>query len=281
MARKHKHEEHVNAEAWAIPYGDLITLLLAFFVVMYSISSVNEGKYRTVSASLSAAFRGLPRTVSPMQVGMNAAMNPGAQADVNQLTDDTAQFGGLGGELEPGDHPEPPSEKAAKELEAIASEVEEALAQLIRDQVLVVRKSKFWLELELKTDILFPSGVATPSANAKDILKRLADVFTRFSNPIRVEGHTDNVPINTQQYPSNWELSAARAASVVRLLRDEGVASKRLAVVGLGEEHPLGDNNTEQGRNRNRRVVLVVPASDGVQELVHGDAINSRETTIQ
>ncbi len=272
MARKHKHEEHVNAEAWAIPYGDLITLLLACFVVMYSISSVNEGKYRTVSASLAAAFRGLPKTVSPVQIGLNSAMNPGAQADVNQLSVDTSTYGGLGGDQEPGDPEDIP---AVRELEKIANVVEEALAELIRDQVIVIRKSDYWLELELQTDILFPSGVAIPSEEAKKILRQLGEIFSRFDNPIRVEGHTDNVPINTTQFPSNWELSAARASSVVRLLRQEGVDSKRLAVVGLGEEHPVDDNATAQGRNRNRRVILVIPAASSVQELVK-NGVNRR-----
>ncbi len=291
MARKHKHEEHVNAEAWAIPYGDLITLLLAFFVVMYSISSVNEGKYRTVSASLSAAFRGIPKSMTPVQLGLNAALNPGAQGDVNQLTDDQATFGGLGGESEPGGGIlQTPSEGdsasemraagvgAARELSAIAADIEAALAELIRDQVIVMRKSEYWLELEIQTDILFPSGVAVPSKEAEGILQRLGDVFSRFQNPIRVEGHTDNIPIRTVQFPSNWELSAARASSVVRLLRSRGVDSKRLAVVGLGEEHPLEDNATVAGRNRNRRVILVIPATLGVRHLVKHDNVSALET---
>src|SRR5690606_11386470 len=118
--------------------------------------------------------------------------------------------------------------------------------------------------------ILFPSGVATLSPHAVNILEQLAATLAPFPNPIRVEGHTDNVPINTRAFPSNWELSAARAASVVHLFMRQGLAPERLAVIGLGEHRPIAANDTPEGRNANRRVVLVILSGNGLPEGDYG-----------
>src|SRR5690606_10775946 len=127
---------------------------------------------------------------------------------------------------------------AARALEEVATEVEVAMADLIRDDLIIVRREGLWVEVEIRTDILFASGQARLSEQAKAVLRRLAATLRPFPNPIRVEGHTDNVPINTREFPSNWELSAARAATVVHLLMGEGIAPARLAVIGLGEYRP-------------------------------------------
>lgn len=254
MARKHKHEDHVNHEAWAIPYGDLITLLLAFFVVMYAISSVNEGKYRAVSASLTAAFSGVPKTPIPVQIGDVPVQSEGASPDVDLIPP----------QQPPGtrasDTPTGPESQGAA-LEEMSEQLDEALTDLIEAKVIVVRETPYWLEIEIQTDLLFASGTSQLSAPARAILSRLAAVLKRFPNPIRVEGHTDNLPISNTTFPSNWELSAARAASVVHLLMRSGVAPNRMTVIGLGEYHPLADNGDEAGRNRNRRVQLIIPGN--------------------
>ena len=114
----------------------------------------------------------------------------------------------------------------------------------------------------MQTDVLFPTAVARIADAARPALVRLADILEPFPNPIRVEGHTDNVPISTERFPSNWELSAARAASVVRLFEQQGVEPSRMAALGLGEHAPVADNSTPAGRNRNRRVLVVILASD-------------------
>lgn len=286
MARRHKHEEHMNHEAWAIPYGDLITLLLAFFVVMYAMSSVNEGKYRVLSDSLVAAFRGAPRTLEPVQVGEKSQ---GSGADIHMTIVQQAMLEGQPREmLAPivdspiiresfGQAPDyarnadgtPSSDIAA--LESVAQEVERAMAELIEKELIVVRRHGLWVEVEIRTDILFPSGIATLSPGAVDILEQLAATLAPFPNPIRVEGHTDNLPINTRLFPSNWELSAARAASVVHLFMKEGLAPQRLAVIGLGEHRPIQPNTTAEGRNANRRVVLVILSGNGMPEGDYGE----------
>ena len=141
-------------------------------------------------------------------------------------------------------------------------EVRAALGDLIEMDQIRVRQSTFWLEVEVQTDILFPTGIARISDGAVPVLQRLAEVLAPFPNPVQVEGHTDNVPISTDRFPSNWELSAARAASVVRLFGENGIDPERLAVMGMGEHQPIADNDTAEGRNRNRRVLVVVLANN-------------------
>ena len=296
MARKHKHEEHQNHEAWAIPYGDLITLLLAFFVVMYAISSVNEGKFRVLSDSLQAAFRGSPKTLDPVQVGEKSPRGNGAdiaasmaqQGEPRQLlealTISEADGKGLGPKPRSGDSKQievivPP------ELAKVADDVEASLSALVDAQLVTVKRHSFWIEVEIRADILFPSGVATISPSAAPTLQALARALAPYPNPVRVEGHTDNKPIKTVLFPSNWELSSARAASVVHLLADGGVSPKRLSVIGLGEWRPAKPNDTVENRNANRRVLLVIlsgtaDSTDGSAPMEMPD-INSDEPAQQ
>jgi len=261
MARRHKHEEHANHEAWAIPYGDLITLLLAFFVVMYAMSSVNEGKYRVLSDSLVAAFQGAPKTLEPIQVGEKQA-GPGTDPIISMvqkpMIDSQAHTA-----IQPiamAQRTSTPDIDSAQsdELASVAAEVEQAMSDLIDRELIIVRRHGTWVEVEIQTDILFPSGVATLSEPAEQVLTQLAETLKPFPNSIRVEGHTDNRPINKPAFPSNWELSSARAASVVHLFTRAGMDPARLAVVGLGENRPVQSNATPEGRNANRRVVLVI-----------------------
>jgi chemotaxis protein MotB len=121
-----------------------------------------------------------------------------------------------------------------------------------------VERAPSWVEVEIKTDILFPSGSAEIGTAAVAILERLAGILAERPYPIRIEGHTDNRPIKTSQFPSNWELSAARAARIVRLFEQRGITSNRMVVAGMGENQPLADNESAEGRNRNRRVALVI-----------------------
>jgi chemotaxis protein MotB len=276
MPRQKRHEEHTNHEAWAIPYGDLITLLLAFFVVMYALSSVNEGKYRLLSDSLYAAFRGTPRTMEPVQVGEQDQVGPGADSHAGplqqnaptksasapvetvKLAANTPQLGNVPHETSP----DLPSPAARAALAHVADQLESAMADLIQKNIVGVRRNDLWVEVEIRSDLLFPSGSARLATNAVTVLEQLAQVLAPLPNAVRVEGHTDNVPIRNANFYSNWELSAARAGSVVHVLSGHGVAPNRLAVVGFGEQRPSHSNDTAQGRNANRRVVVVILASD-------------------
>jgi chemotaxis protein MotB len=156
----------------------------------------------------------------------------------------------------------PQAAAAAAALTRVADEVARAMDQLVRKDMVTVRRSDFWIEVEMRTDILFPSGSARLADHAVDIIERLGGVLAPFPNPIRVEGHTDNKPIKTALFYSNWELSAARAGSVVRVLATHGVSPDRLAVIGYGEQRPMKANDTEDGRNANRRVVVVILSTE-------------------
>ncbi|HHQ14598.1 MAG TPA: flagellar motor protein MotD [Chromatiales bacterium] len=249
MARKAHHEEHSNHEAWAIPYGDLITLLLAFFVVMYAVSTVNEGKYRVLAESMDAAFSGGPRSLSPVQIGQPVkSLNSGSRSgmDPAQPVPPQGSKQGLGIGTDNAAH-----QKMAEKLEA-------AMGDLISDSTVTVNHSGEWVEIEVKNDILFPVASAETGPEAKAILDRLVEVLKPMDNMIRVEGHTDNLPISNPVYPSNWELSAARAARIVREFQKGGIDPTRLIVAGMGEYHPIADNALPEGRQKNRRVSLVI-----------------------
>ncbi len=273
MARRRRTEESENHEAWAIPYGDLITLLLAFFVVMYAMSSVNEGKYRILSDSLNAAFRGAERTIEPVPVGEKSryvipdlsarAAQPTASAAIASAgRRPMATPGGDGRSISLEDEARLAASRArAAELARIEAAVQNTLADLIRGDVVAVTRNESFVEVAIRTDILFASGSAELANSAVAPLRELAAALAPLPNPVRVEGHTDDRPIKTIAFPSNWELSAARAASVVRVLRDAGIGAERLAVVGLAEFQPIETNNTASGRNANRRVALVIPAT--------------------
>lgn len=267
MARRHEHEDHVNHEAWAIPYGDLVTLLLAFFVVMYAVSSINEGKYRVLSDSMVAAFRGSPKTTAPIEVGDKAikvrrddtvaGLHPSQALKLPEPTSDAQRsvvehFGPLDADAGP--------EHAGTEhsLGELAEQVERAMEELIGRNLVTVTRKPLWLEVEIKTDILFPSGSAEIETQAISILQNIAAILAPVQSPIRVEGHTDDRPINTMQFPSNWELSGARASRIVRLFESLGIDPARMSVAGMGEHRPVADNLTVEGRNRNRRVTLLI-----------------------
>ena len=313
MARRRRHEPDEHHEAWAIPYGDLVTLLLAFFVVMYSISSVNDGKYRVVSNSLSEAFRGVPRSPQPVNMGttplqpiqtllplaqvhrMIAAglpeerfvtLPPDSTAPALLAGSTTSRSAGslaaASANLPVGAQPSTPAaalpaaaargaaasgEASQQELNRVAADVSAALGPLIATGQVHIRRYNSWVAVDISTDILFPSGVARLSRSAVQALERLAAVLAPWPNSIRVEGHTDDRPIATAQFPSNWELSAARAASVVHLFMDHGIAPERLAVLGFGQYQPIASNRTVAGRNANRRVAVVILGRDAAPEV--------------
>lgn len=279
MRRRRRHDEKLNHEAWAIPYADLLTLLLAFFVVMYAVSVVNEGKYRVMSESIIEAFNGTSHRLSAAQghVTMPVAPVPAKRISaashasvLPRLALPLPTRNVMASAMQTGALVNPVGER--RNLDHIRDEVRQALRPLIDRHLVVVRPSRDWLEIEIRTDILFPSGVAQLSDQAGQVLQSLASILAPFPNPVRVEGYTDDVPIDTAIYPSNWELSAARAASVARLFSGHGVDPRRLGIIGWSEYRPAAGNDTVQGRNRNRRVLVVVLSNQHVPSRFGTDA---------
>lgn len=285
MSRRKKHAEaHENHERWMVSYADFITLLFAFFVVMYAVSSVNEGKFRVLSDSMILAFRSVnPNSMKPIQLGgMVGApasqavgqpnLNPGVAPDLRPLPTAIFQrtpraFLKLAKNDGPPSKPTAPALTADRDgsqvqtdpnLTRVMEKLQAHLSDLIRADMVNLRRNAFWVEVEIRNSILFASGSALVNADALEPLAQIAAILREVPNRIQVEGFTDNRPINTPVYPSNWELSAARAANVVHVLMNQGVRPERMSAIGYGEHQPVADNRTEQGRIQNRRVVLVI-----------------------
>lgn len=275
MARKRKHEEHENHERWLISYADFITLLFAFFVVMYSVSSVNEGKYRVLSESMTAAFRAPAKSMQPIQIGalaksplkdtISAKQQPTVIAPPDIPVPKRLQK--VQGQGKTGAGVGQDKAQVERVLKAIAKEIEQAMSNLIEAGLVTVRRSVHAVEVEINTNVLFPPGAATLSAPARAIVIELANVLRKFPHTIHVEGFTDDVPISNSVFPSNWELSAGRAASVVHLFSDAGIRPERMVAIGYGPYRPVADNATAEGRARNRRVVLVIQATSEAEAL--------------
>ena len=242
--RRAVEEEQENHERWLVSYADFITLLFAFFVVMYALSSINEGKYRILSDALSAAFHTVPGNSVGMMVavGANAPLPVAAPiAPVKLKTPIDEQ-----------------RKKRAERLRNIARELAEALAPLVRDGQVRISEGALGVTIDINANILFAPGDARLDGGAIRTLFAVGQILAPTEFPINVGGHTDNTPINTAQFPSNWELSGMRASSVVRLLIDSGVDPQRLTATGYADRRPVAENATPDGRQRNRRVAILI-----------------------
>ena len=242
--RKKPEEEHENIERWLVSYADFITLLFAFFVVMYAISMVNEGKYRVLSDALVSAFHKTPGDSGGAHVAINAI--PGAVLQLPVI--------------------KPPAVKAAEaqkrenktKMTSIAKDVASALAPLVQSGQVRVTEGAQGITIDINASLLFQPGDARLSAEAVRALSAVAQVIAPTDFPIIVEGHTDDTPISTAQFPSNWELSGVRASSVVRLMIERGVGARRFTAIGYADQKPMMDNASAEGRARNRRVAITI-----------------------
>lgn len=272
------HESnHATGNArWMVSYADFLTLLFAFFVVMYAVSSVNEGKYRVLSGTLVQAFRNENLKVVDVEEASEVIqererrLGPGVLEGGLGVLEEGAQ---VVAELEAASAPDKmieiralPDVEPLEDSQAAASFVESRLAPLMNDAEASVREGEDWVEIELDSQVLFRPGSAELSPQAQQPLEVVLTAIDNMAPglPVRVEGHTDNVPIATLRYPSNWELSAARAASVVRALINAGVDPARLAAIGYGDARPKASNETDAGRRTNRRVVIALAARENV-----------------
>lgn len=259
--RRPDHDEEHNRERWLISYADFITLLFGFFVVMYSVSSVNEGKYKVLSETLDGIFNAPQRAIQPVPVGERPDLKP-TPADEQLLQPITTRpVDANQQEAAQADRPEA-GDASAAQLKVLAGQFSTSFASLIEQGLVSINTHDQWIEVSLRNSLLFGSGEAVPHYDAFPVIEALAQLLRVGDNAIRVEGYTDNVPIHTSTFPSNWDLSSARAATMVRLLADAGVAPQRLAAVGYGEFQPIARNDSPEGRRRNRRVVLLISRDD-------------------
>ncbi len=254
MARRRRKRTNFdgsdNHERWLVSYADFVTLLFAFFVVMYSISSVNTTKYADLSEALDGAFSQtskINKQLDPIQQVVELTTIQPIILE-NPTTEELEKHRQLSDEIL----------KERRQLELVSEQFEDVLQPYIENDLIEVKKNDFWIELEMNSQLLFLSGEAELSRKAHPVLKKVAEVVRRLPNVINIEGYTDNIPIDTVEFPSNWDLSSARATSVVREFINNGISPKRLSAIGYGEFHPAADNKSTEGRIKNRRVVLVL-----------------------
>ncbi|HMW18785.1 MAG TPA: flagellar motor protein MotD [Accumulibacter sp.] len=241
MARRKYREETDNHERWLVSYADFITLLFAFFVVMYALSTVNEGKYRILSNSIVQAFR----NVQVNAAAQMPALLPSPLPKTNSTNKTQEAF----------------KQKQREKMRNVAKEIIAVMAPLIEQGKVRVLETSRGVSIEINDSVLFSPGQAVLQPSLAKAMKSVADVLVPAEFPVTIEGHTDNTPINNAAFPSNWELSAIRATTVLRLFADAGVAAERLTAIGYADTRPVETNTLLEGRARNRRVTILIDSN--------------------
>ena len=239
---KKKHAEHVNHERWLVSYADLLTLLFAFFVVLFASSVSDKKKAAKMASAMQTAFQqsdifDAHAKTPPLADGAGTSQGAPTPLEMPVETPDAQSGSGSG--------------------EAARHAIEQSLAPAVQQHMITMRNAEDGLTLSLSSAGFFPSGSAEVRPSAMPLLAQIARSLPQ--GPLRIEGHTDNQPIHTAQYRSNWELSTARAAAIAQvLLNDSVVLPANFAIAGYGEFHPIADNATDAGRAANRRVDVVL-----------------------
>jgi chemotaxis protein MotB len=246
-------KQHGNQERWMVSYADFMTLLFAFFVVLYSSSQVDKAKMASLSNAIAAGFQDL---------GVGAGEG-GAPVVIPGTT--PAAF----------THPARP--QAA--TEAIRRKLEIDLSPELQHHIVSLRQTPEGLVLSLHEVGFFDSGSAALHASSMDTFDRIGSVIASVGSNLRIEGHTDNVPIHTVHFLSNWELSTARATEIIRIfITRENIGPERLSAAGYAEYHPVADNSTEDGRRLNRRVDIVIITAHQTAPAIPGPGVAQRES---
>ncbi|GFN22639.1 OmpA/MotB family protein [Thermanaeromonas sp. C210] len=237
MLKRGREENHDNKERWLLTYADLITLLMIFFVVMYAISDTNMKKLSALAQSLSQALTGTP---GGLFTEAGPSMIPGLSGGPA-----LPQAASEGQESSP--------------LDQIYTQLNEYIAASGLQQEIILTKEERGLVVGMVETVLFPRGSDQLTPRAREIITRVGKMLAPLPNYLRIEGHTDNLPIQTERFPSNWELASARALNVLHVLITEaGISPERLSATSYGEYRPLVPNDTEENMARNRRVDIVV-----------------------
>jgi chemotaxis protein MotB len=280
--RKHRshdeYEEHANHEAWVIPYADMLTLLMGLFLVLWSMSTTDLAKMAKLRESLAEGFGVSSHNAAPPAVdGSAGVLDPNSGPDLGaERASDPVQVDRAFAALDRQQQHAQAVRAASHELDDIEAMITESAAAAGVSGSIGLRREDRGLVVTVVTDeVLFAPGSAVLEAQGRAVLDALIPALGRFDNPLAVEGHTDDRPIATDRFPSNWELSTSRATSVLRYLAEvHGFATTRLTAAGYSAERPIGDNATEAGRAANRRVELVVLADiplDPIAQAVAGD----------
>ncbi len=253
--KKKSAEGEANSERWLITYSDLITLLMVFFVLMYSMSQVDVAKYSAVANSLSLVLTGQSMTMleapgPSMAEGLSSSDQAAAAAAAAEAAANQAQLEEIGSIIT--------KFIATRDSQISNSASNKSETTLLSEQIIIYEQER-GLVISFKDALLFGSGSADLTPVAREIIKEVGKPLVAIPNYVRVEGHTDDLPINTGEFPSNWELSVMRATNVVHVLSEgSGIPADRLAAIGYGENRPLVINDSNKHRAMNRRVDLVI-----------------------
>ena len=254
MARK-KHEAHENHERWLVSYADFITLLFAFFVVMFATSQTDKAKAQQVSDSVKKALEG-ESFKSMVNIILGGTIDTKGQGN--------AQRNGPGGQRRVVKTEESPHGKIVELLPSLQMLTKD-LEQEVKSGKLQLSMGARGLTISFTQAALFPSGEDEISPDFYPTIQKIANAMKQIPNPVRTEGHTDSVPIHNSRFRSNWELSAARSIALVELFTKLGVPRERLSIAGYAETSPIESNETEAGRQKNRRVDMVILNEKGLQ----------------
>ena len=256
MSRRRKSVEHVSHERWLISYADFITLLFAFFVVLYASSQVDKRKIGKLALSIQVAFQELgvfetSNTLIPLNDSEAVPFSKIQVIENTERTSDMTRFvQPMKGELSP---------SVSVPMKNVQVELEKALAPEIRNKVVELKARREGLIVSLREIGFYEIGSAALRPTSKDAIDRLAAVLASRTEALRIEGHTDNVPIHNGRFASNWELSTARASELIKTFIERyGFEPQRLSAAGFAEYHPVSSNENAEGRARNRRVDIVI-----------------------
>ncbi len=245
MRRKQQEEGHTNQERWLLTYADLITLLMIFFILLYTLSKIDAEKFRQVAESLSVAIGG--GAPAKMQIQPD---NGSSIIDLKQQQGNAAKDTG-----------KDQADTESKTIQGIKKQIDSYLASNNLTSRVETDIEERGLVVSIRDTLLFSSGSAEVTSEAQSILRKLSGILAPLPNYIKVEGHTDNAPIHNAQFPSNWELSASRAVNVLHILVNQNISPERLSAVGYGEYRPVVPNTSDANMSRNRRVDLVIMRS--------------------
>jgi chemotaxis protein MotB len=259
MALKKEPEKHANHERWLVSYADFITLLFAVFVVLYAMGQSDKKKVEEVMQAIQQSFGMATAGATAPKVNVIPSQTitiiPSLKPEIKVTPAGRARSGQK-------------SRAAEKDFRQIKAAVEAYLVKQGAQSKVTLEITRRGLIVSLKEAGFFNSGQATIKPEAYELINTIAEVMTQYNNPLRVEGHTDNVPISTAQFPSNWELSTARATNGLRyLLKHYDIDPNKISATGFAEFRPIADNATVEGRAKNRRVDLVMLSS----EAEHGE----------
>ncbi|OEH91797.1 flagellar motor protein MotS [Bacillus solimangrovi] len=238
MRRKNQQRQAKGAPKWMVTFSDMMMLILVFFVLLFSMSQIDAQKFRAVAESFNE------KVIFDFYPSMIPMIDPASQEDeTKQHIEEETNAG----------------EGEQDQLGELLNEIESFLAENGMENVVAANRNERGVVLVLQEQVLFNTGEAVLLESAKPFLNKVGTLLTNVPNPVKVEGHTDNRPISTVRYPSNWELSGARSSSVIRyLLREHGLDAKRFTSIGYGDTRPLAANNSQENWQKNRRVEIVI-----------------------